>query len=145
MGSKNRVGAAIQLVPGQDNDLINWFTNLPKGGRNSALKFVLRNGLDLPQPEEKTDEINSIKSELENLKRAVDHIPQAVHGGDWSQRIESELINIGQWINHFQARLETMMQPGQQLPQQQPVIEEVPELSKEEQQTRKQKLKKAAW
>jgi hypothetical protein len=140
--SKNRTQANIQLVYGQDDDLIEWLGNIPKGGRNTALKQVLRCGLELPQPDGAKDEISQLKTELATLKGAVEHTPQ---GGDRVQRIEEELMNIGQWINHFQARLETLLTQSAGQTIQQPVIESTPEMSDDEKRQRKSKLKKATW
>lgn len=52
MGSrlKKRVGAPIQLVYGEDDDLIKWYGKLPKGQRQQTLKNMLRVALKMPLP-----------------------------------------------------------------------------------------------
>lgn len=48
--AKERIGVTLQLIVGEDDDLINAIRSLPIGERQAALKNVLRQALGMPLP-----------------------------------------------------------------------------------------------
>lgn len=48
--AKERVGVTLQLIVGEDDDLINAIVSIPNGERQSTLKNVLRQALGMPLP-----------------------------------------------------------------------------------------------
>lgn len=65
--AKERVGVTIQLIVGEDDDLINAIAALPNGGRQSTLKTLLRYSYGMPIPEPVANEhidIDAIKAEI---------------------------------------------------------------------------------
>jgi hypothetical protein len=48
--AKERVGVTLQLIVGEDDDLINAIISIPNGERQATLKNVLRQALGMPLP-----------------------------------------------------------------------------------------------
>lgn len=46
--AKNRVGITIQCVVGEDDDLIKWYENIPRGEGARIIKDALRRSLGMP-------------------------------------------------------------------------------------------------
>jgi hypothetical protein len=72
---KVRVAATVQMVAGEDDDLIVWYRQLPKGAGNREIKEVLRRGLGLPvlEPEAVVEE-RVIDQKLEWLNDQIQSI-----------------------------------------------------------------------
>lgn len=117
----SRLSATLQLVGGQDDDLIRWVANIPLGGRNAAIKTVLRCGLELPQPAAPKTE--SIQNATVDMSRV--------------DELERMVVNLQRQLALFMAGAPIESQP--------PILEAAPELTPEDRQQRANKLKKAKW
>lgn len=147
--AQQRKQATINLVHGQDDDLIRWLSNLPKGAANNALKQVLRCGLELPQPQQKIDELTELKNKVKQFEGMVSNIPRMMKqqppmDDDRIQRLEQDIEEIAKWAEQINQRIEQLYHGGNGVSEQ-PIIEPAPELSVEDQHQRANKLKKAKW
>jgi hypothetical protein len=74
-----RITKSLQLVEGQDDDLIAWFNNLPEGQGQQKIKEALRKGINgkhggspQPSPNVPPDEtLNQILQSINNLPHAL--------------------------------------------------------------------------
>lgn len=48
--AKERIGVTLQLIVGEDDDLINAIVSIPNGERQATLKNILRQSLGMPLP-----------------------------------------------------------------------------------------------
>lgn len=131
MPSKNRIPATMQMVKGQDDDLIDWYLALPDRTRNQALKSVLRMALfgDIPEPSQEQKQLFDERlAQLEmEYRQKMALVDQAIE----------QLMNRVEGIQ-FQAANGEFIQP-------EPQIEMVSRLSSERKEQRAEKLKKAKW
>lgn len=68
--AKERIGVTIQLIVGEDDDLINAIIDIPNGERQMTLKTVLRQALGMPLPAKDVQTIvQSIVDEQELYER----------------------------------------------------------------------------
>jgi hypothetical protein len=144
MPAKNGFVATIKLNPQRDQDLINWLNQIPPGGRNAALKHVLRCGLDLPQPVTESapvEKLEALAGEVSTLKQVVSRMPGLIKSQAGSDPRMDELERM---VINLQLKIENM---AMGIPQDDlsPVIDVAPELSIEDKQQRANKLKKASW
>ncbi len=128
MPSRNRIPATIQMVQGEDDDLIAWYTALPKGERHQALKDVVRAGLGLVikpdvHRESKTlfeaDQLEALRQDLYRewttwTQQLVESLPNFVHASveqtlnmeaDQSQKVEGSPALSSMDMDHRRVKL----------------------------------------
>lgn len=83
---KVRLPIGAQLIKGEDDDLIRWYTSLaPKTGQ-ATIKRLLRMALDMPlPPEAPTHALISNGGEVEALQQHIKNLEQ------WIQKIAEDL------------------------------------------------------
>lgn len=150
MTSRNRKTITINLVRGKDDDLLRWIERIPNQGRNAALKFALRAGLELPQPVHETapaERLENIAGELETLKTAFARLPNLIRQQPGSDPrlddLQRAVDDFRQWAGTIQNRIDQISSGIVEMPA--PIIDIAPELSEGEKQQRASKLKKAKW
>lgn len=130
MPSKNRIPATMQMVKGQDDDLIDWYLALPDRTRNQALKSVLRMALfgDMPEPSQEQKQF--FDERLAQLE----------------QEYRQKMTLVDQAIAQLMSRVEGIQfQTNGDFVPAEPQIEMVSRLSSERKEQRAEKLKKAKW
>src|SRR5512138_436750 len=125
---KQRILAPMQLVVGQDDDLINWYLSFPSGHRQQQLKNAIRRGLGMPV-----------------LSQTAPLSPTIIHTNGDTGRIkalESELEQLKKQYAYLIEHLEQFTTPAAT----KPVLEAYDDrLTDERIAERKTRLKKAAW
>lgn len=129
MPSKIRVTGTIQMYPGKDDDLIHWFTNLPEGSRNDALKNVLRFSLFDVQPEPAHSKpVAPAPVDVQALRR------------EWETWTHDLLRDLPGYVH--QLVQQTMERPQVH---EEPVAAQAEKISIQDKLKRKNNLKKAQW
>jgi hypothetical protein len=131
MPSRNRIPATIQMVQGEDDDLIAWYTALPKGERHQILKDAVRAGLGIVVRSDNHREERIDADQLEALWQELRH-----EWATWTQELVESLPN------YVQASVEQTINVEAT---QSHKVEGSPALSSKEVDQRKVKLKKARW
>ena len=82
MGRQKRVTITLKLLPGKDDDLIDWWLSIPVGGRQSLVKGVLRayaqQALGLPPKDDATwirETLSALPGYLEQVVARVAAAP----------------------------------------------------------------------
>lgn len=78
MAMNGRVPVGLQLKPGKDSDLIEWWNSL-SGDRSAALKAVLRAGLGLQAEQEgaqEPDELDTLRHQVAVMTEQMTHYQQ---------------------------------------------------------------------
>ena len=129
---QQRTALTIQLLPGQDDDLIHWLLSLPAGSRNAAGKAVLRAGLELPAPAAPAAPAPAVigSSELDNLRAALEQ----------QQQQQARLLNMVQQLAQQIAAGVTPVAPQPDAP----TIEAQSRLTPEKLQERTARMKQSA-
>ena len=63
-----RASISIKLIPGEDDELIQWWDNLPRGERSTTIKTHLR---ELCSKQSAPDPLASIRSELSAIRNML--------------------------------------------------------------------------
>lgn len=130
---KQRIAAPIQLVIGEDNDLIDWYLSFPSGTRQQQVKDTLRAGLGLPV------------QAVQPVQAAA--APVIIHS-DSSAKIaalEAEIKQLRAWNEQWYAYIQQQLAAGGSGGGG-AVLEAVEDrLSDEQMAGRKDRLKKAKW
>lgn len=115
----NRLTITINLVNGKDDDLIQWVSQLERGQRESMLKAALRHALVTVGEIEvhRNGNGNGLDKRVSELEAMVSYLTSRIESGTFFYDIAS----------------------------QEPQVEAMPQLSKDEVQQRAAKLKKAKW
>lgn len=76
--AKVRIGVTIQLVRGEDDDLIDAIAAIPEGQRQAAIKSLLRQSYGLPIPKPSSNgshvDLDALRQELyQELMVAMEH------------------------------------------------------------------------
>jgi len=85
--AKVRVGVTIQLVKGEDDDLIEAIEALPDGSRQSTIKNLLRQSYGLPIPEPSTNGY----IDLDSLRQSIYQDIMNNINAEIQQRVEQSL------------------------------------------------------
>jgi len=130
MPSTNRMTVTLQLYVGQDDALIRWVENITLGTRNSALKRVLCNGLNLP--------------ELARPAAAQSTQP-GISQTDLIEALQAQLENMrGEMAAYIDQRVNSLSAPSRHTPDE-PHMAEAPSASADEMAQRRTNIKKASW
>lgn len=126
-----RITGTIQMVPGKDDDLIRWFTNLPSGNRNDMLKQVLRFSLFDVQPEQPQPvAVTPAQVDIDALRQ------------EWERWTHELLKDLPGYVHNLvQQTMDRVQLPHQE----EPVVTEAERISTEDKLKRKNNLKKAQW
>lgn len=128
---KIRKGITLQLVVGEDDDLIAAIQTIPENARQQVIKTLLRQSYGLPIPEPSTSGVNV--QQLETLRAELFN--------EW-QRWTRELVdNLPSYV---QTAVETALATAPQQPAP-PPVEAVQQIDEVIAQERANRLKRANW
>lgn len=124
--TQGRVFANAALVPGKDDDLINWLLSIQSGDRADAIKRTLRSALFGVQPDQ-----------------AVTHAPDLMN--EMLRSHEERIVGwVKDWIEHFNREIEQVKSIGF-LPAVEAHVEAAEQMDEQEAARLKANLKKAKW
>lgn len=143
---KVRVGVTAQLYEGQDDDLIAWYRSLPEKHGNQAIKAVLRQGLQLPQPSPHQDDITYLYGEIEAVRQQLRQLPSQVHVGGDNTYLEQLAGWVEQNIQHIMTELrrldEKISAAGNTVAE---AVTDTQQASADQLARRQQRLRKNSW
>jgi len=152
-----RVSLGAQLVIGQDDDLIEWYRNLPEGTGNQMIKRLLRQALNLSEPtvgvapeqvalEEVYTELEQLREEMYQLVRELPDQSSGVVDEDYLQELvawfQQEQTKLYGAINRMERRIGELSILGSQPMKD---AEDGEGLSEEEIKRRQKRMTKNQW
>lgn len=136
---QQRHALTVQLIAGVDDDLIQWAQGFQNGTRQQAVKYKLRQALDLPIPAPPSPaEVQALRAEFEAIRLGNSDAARVQQLEDWMQQMATAYNELVQRIDQLGSL------PAAALTSSEP-MDSAPQITQEQQQARANKLKKAKW